>query len=224
MFTGLVQTTGELLSRQGSGSKVKLTVKADRPYTKPVAGESIAVNGVCLTLESWNDSGVMTFHTLQETLEVTNLGALNIGSKLNLERALRLGDAIGGHLVSGHIDAVGTVESFEQEQNGDWVLKIAYPAFLAPQMVQRGSIAIDGVSLTLTQVTERFLEVHIIPTTLNDTALPQRNAASKVNLETDIIGKYVERQLFCQRQTQQESQASRQGTVTEAMLKEAGFF
>jgi riboflavin synthase len=172
MFTGLVETTGTIISRGGG----KLLIRPDKPFETLQFGESIAINGACLTLEKNHPDGTLEFHTLDETLKRTCLGAKNIGAKVNLERALRVGDRLGGHIVSGHIDCVSKI--IEMNRSGtDIELKIAIPPELAPYLVEKGSIAIDGISLTLVQVTEHAKNGDI------------------VNLEGDVIGKYVERQL-----------------------------
>ncbi len=191
MFTGLVETTGTIISRGGG----KLLIRPDKPFEALQFGESIAINGACLTLEKNHPDGTLEFHTLDETLKRTCLAAKSIGAKVNLERALRVGDRLGGHIVSGHIDCVSKI--IEMNRSGtDVELKIAIPPELAPYLVEKGSIAIDGISLTLVQVTEEFFTVHLIPVTLAETALEYAKNGDIVNLEGDIIGKYVERQLL----------------------------
>ncbi len=215
MFTGLIESTGTLIRRNSSGGAGKLAVKFKRPFADPVIGESIAVNGCCLTLEQADRDGTMHFHTLEETLRRTNLGALPIGSVVNGERALCAGARLGGHMVSGHVDAACKVISMAQ-QGADVELKIAMPPELAPFMVEKGSVAVDGVSLTLVAVTDSFFTVHLIPVTLGETALALRSPGMTVNIETDIIGKYVVRQM---------SLAGRSGASGVSMdtLREAGF-
>ncbi len=192
MFTGLIETTGILISR--SGSDARIMVRPHKAFTGLAYGESIAVNGTCLTLEEVRADGMLEFYTLEETLARTNLGLLEIGAKVNLERALKVGDRLGGHMVTGHVDAVGQLISCEPVGD-DVQLKIGIPAALQPYLVEKGSIAIDGVSLTLIEVTDEYFTVELIPVTLRETALCDREVGAPVNLEGDILGKYVEKQL-----------------------------
>ncbi len=195
MFTGLIQTTAELLERRISGSAGKLRVRPKRALDHPEYGESIAVNGACLTLERALPDGSLEFHTLAETLDRTNLGLLPTGATLNLERALRLGDRLGGHLVTGHVDAACRMLELRRLAVGDWELAIAMPAEIALQIVEKGSVAIDGVSLTVAGVEADSFTVRLIPVTLQDTALEARRPGETVNIETDLLGKYVARLL-----------------------------
>ncbi len=217
MFTGLIEKTGRLTSRSLAGGAGKLAVHFDTPFSCPVIGESIAVNGCCLTLEKAQEDGTVFFHVLEETLRRTNLGSLPVGSRVNAERALALGDRLGGHMVSGHVDAAVRLLSI-RKNGGDVELKAEYPAELAPFLVVKGSIAVDGVSLTLVEVTDRYFTVHLIPVTLGDTALAFRKAGETVNIETDLVGKYVVRQLTLGGFPQSSS-----GGLTMDSLKEAGF-
>ena len=194
MFTGLIATTAKLTNRTINGKSGKLTVKPDRSFTNLQRGESIAVNGACLTLEQEQHGGELEFHVLAETLKRTNLGELPLNTKVNLERALTLGDRLGGHLVTGHIDAVGKVLDINRHDN-DYILKVSAPVEIMPFLVQKGSIAIDGTSLTLVEIDENYFTVHLIPVTSEDTALLARHPGDSVNLEADLLGKYVKRQL-----------------------------
>ncbi len=194
MFTGLVEMTAELVGRKREGSAGKLMLKMHREFPEPMMGESVAVNGCCLTLES-AAGGIFTFHTLAETLDKTNLEGIPRGGLVNIERALAAGARLGGHIVSGHIDTTGRVLSWERRRD-DVVLKVSLPADQRPFVVDKGSIAIDGVSLTVVKVGEDFFSVALIPTTLAETALESRKAGDAVNLETDLVGKYVYRQLM----------------------------
>ncbi|MCF6176290.1 MAG: riboflavin synthase [Victivallaceae bacterium] len=194
MFTGLIETTAKLTGRTISGKSGKLTVKPDNKFTELQRGESIAVNGACLTLEQKLTGGELEFHVLAETLKRTNLGELPVGAKINLERALAIGDRLGGHLVTGHIDTVGRVIDINCQDN-DYVYKVSAPAEILPFLVQKGSIAIDGTSLTLVEIGEDYFTIHLIPVTSEDTALLARHPGDNVNLEADLLGKYVKRQL-----------------------------
>ncbi|OGV51733.1 MAG: riboflavin synthase subunit alpha [Lentisphaerae bacterium GWF2_44_16] len=196
MFTGLVETTGKIRARNISGGAGVFKISTEKPLGKLVPGESIAVNGACLTLEHGEGNGrTLVFHVLEETLKRTNLGLLPLSSPVNIERAMSLGDRIGGHIVSGHIDAVAPIRDFRKKR-ADWELAVQLPQEISHWLVEKGSIAVDGISLTLVELTEDFFTVHIIPTTLEGTALKFRKKGEMVNLEADIIGKYVHRQLF----------------------------
>lgn len=208
MFTGIVEMRGTLAARDGH----HLTVRGEQMFADPVRGESIAVNGCCLTLETCRGAE-MVFHTLDETLDRTNLGRLKIGAAVNLERALRLGDRLGGHMVSGHIDAVGKV--VELVERGDVELTVEFPPELAPYIVRKGSIAVDGVSLTVARLARDRFTVCLIPVTLADTALADRAPGDPVNLETDLAGKYILRRL--------ELAEEKPGGITLDTLAQAGF-
>jgi riboflavin synthase len=158
-------------------------------------GESVAVNGVCLTLERELAGGVMEFHVLAETLGRSNLGGLPPGSLVNLERAMTMGGRLGGHLVTGHIDATAAVRAVRRNRD-DLELEVETPAVVAPHLVEKGSIAIDGVSLTLAGIGGGVFSVRLIPVTWEATALPRRRPGALVNLEADLIGKHVRRQLM----------------------------
>lgn len=212
MFTGLVEMTGTLVGCTGE----HLRIRPGKVFENPVFGESVAVNGCCLTLERQLPNGELEFFTMAETLKRTNLGALKIGDAVNMERALKAGARLGGHIVSGHIDGTGEVLDFHRRPDGDYELKIALSAELAPEVVPKGSIAIDGVSLTVVAVTDEYFTVHLIPVTRDETALVQRKKGTPVNLETDVLAKYVRRQLTFM-------QASPKSEITMDTLREAGF-
>jgi riboflavin synthase len=195
MFTGIIQTVANIAKRKLSGKAGKLVIELKTPLTNPIKGESIAVNGACLTLE--NSSGnLLTFHVLEETFSKTNLGSLAIGANVNIERAMSLGDRLGGHLVTGHIDAACPVKKLERN-GGDWVITVNYPKEFRPFLVEKGSVAVDGVSLTLVEVKKDYFTVHLIPSTMEMTSLSGRKAGELVNIETDLIGKYVLNHLKC---------------------------
>lgn len=193
MFTGLIEKRAKFKSREISAGAGKLHVVTGSPFADLKRGESIAVNGVCLTLETFNNND-LTFHVLEETFRKTNLGEIEMDSGLNLERALAVGDRLGGHIVSGHVDTTSKVKSWTSIGD-DWKLAIFAPAQIQPYLVEKGSIAIDGVSLTIVDITSDSFSVHLIPTTCGDTCLREREEGALVNLEADMIGKYVVKQL-----------------------------
>lgn len=194
MFTGLIQKMGRITDRRISGGAGSLFVKAESPFDKLEFGESIAVNGACLTLERHQADGLMQFHALEETLKRTNLGSMKIGETVNLERAMALGDKLGGHMVSGHVDSVAEFLGVRKVAS-DYEFSIQLPSELYPFVVQKGSIAVDGISLTLVDVEKDYFTVHAIPVTYENTALRFRKKGELINIEADIIGKYVFKQL-----------------------------
>lgn len=196
MFTGLVETLGKVTSLTPEGPGIRLTIESDIVAAGVQLGDSIAVNGCCLTVVAHSPT-TMTFEAGSETLRRTNLGQLTIGSPVNLERALKAGDRLGGHYVTGHIDALGRVAEIRQE--GEWAFYyFEVPSSQIRQMASKGSVAVDGVSLTLVDVnnqTNQF-SVALIPHTLAVTTLGQRTVGAQVNIETDLLAKYVEQQLL----------------------------
>lgn len=188
MFTGIIQKIGTV-KRVSRGAGLVLEIGFE-PWATPLEqGESIAVNGTCLTVARF-DERRFTADVLKETEERTGLGELLPGDKVNLERALRMGDAMGGHIVQGHVDTRGTIAAKER-RGRDWRLTIKCGRVLAAQSVLKGSITVDGVSLTITEVGNDFLSVDVIPTTMTETTLGGKQIGDKVNLEGDILGKYV---------------------------------
>ncbi len=224
MFTGLVETIGSIAARSVSGGAGKLKIKPVQKLPGLRKGDSIAVNGACLTLEAEAADGSLVFHTLAETLKRSNLGAIRIGGKVNLERAMSLGDRLGGHLVSGHVDCVAKMISIGKA-GADTELSVEAPESLLPYLIEKGSVAIDGVSLTIASLSESSFAVRLIPTTWEATALRFRKPGDAVNLEGDLIGKYVLRQLrFALPKSAKESGAGPEWSgVTMADLEKAGF-
>ena len=195
MFSGLVQLLATVVERRPEPPGEMLVINAPQFAANGQIGESIAVNGCCLTLVAFDDK-TLSFQAGPETLSRTNLGQLQPGSQVNLERSLCLGDPVGGHLVSGHVDGLGIVDS--RHDQGDWsTFWFRTPRQLARQMVSKGSIAVDGVSLTLVDVEMQRFSVQLIPHTLAVTTLGHKQPGDAVNLETDLLAKYVERQLLC---------------------------
>ena len=219
MFTGLVEMTGRITGRS-SGA---LIIAPAARLTNPVVGESIAVNGCCLTLERETSSGELVFHTMAESLRRTNLGTLPIGSRVNMERAMVSGGRLGGHIVQGHVDAALKVVSLSRQSDGDLELAIELPAEIAPEVVTKGSVTIDGVSLTVVRVDDSVFAVRLIPQTLADTVLGERSSGTVVNVETDILGKYVRRQLILAGVLPSPEKEKSGGSITMEKLREAGF-
>ncbi len=209
MFTGLVQHLGEVAKmNRESGGGARLAVLAPGFVDGLELGESIAVNGVCLTVVA-ACSQACTFEVSPETLRKTNLGELQRGAPANLERALRLSDRLGGHLVQGHVDGMGRLTS--RTPDGQWeIFWFSCPADLARQMVPKGSICVDGISLTLVDVASDRFSVALIPHTLAQTTLGKKAVGGTVNLETDVLAKYVWKCL-------------QGGGVSLAALQQAGF-
>ena len=209
MFTGLIQRIGTV-KRVSRGAGLVLEIAADEPWARPLEeGESVAVDGTCLTVAKC-DGSRFTADVLRETESRTGLAELLPGAKVNLERALKAGDAMGGHIVQGHVDCRGTI-SDKTPRGRDFRLKIRCGRVLAAQCVLKGSIAIDGVSLTISGLGEDWLAVDLIPTTAKETTLGSKRVGSMVNLESDIIGKYAA------------TSASGGRGLTEEKLGEAGF-
>jgi riboflavin synthase len=205
MFTGIVEELGTVESVERLSDAVRLTVRATTVLEDASPGDSIAVNGCCLTVVSTGSSGstgsnggttadTWTADVMAETLAKTALGSLASGERVNLERAATVGTRLGGHLVQGHVDAVGHVVRREPGEHWD-VVTISVPADLAPFLVDKGSVTVDGVSLTVVEAGEEAFTVSLIPETLRRTTLGFRRPGDPVNLEVDVIGKYVARQL-----------------------------
>jgi riboflavin synthase len=193
MFTGLVQQVGTLAKKNARADGASLAIRHE-PWASPlVLGESIAVQGACLTVTSLR-SGDFTCDVLYETLEKTTLGDITPGAQLNLERALRADERLGGHIVTGHIDGQGLVSSIGQK-GADWILEVTCPPELLAGIVPKGSIAVNGVSLTIAALRQSSFAVHLIPHTWSHTSLHALKTGHSVNLETDLIGKYVQRYL-----------------------------
>lgn len=212
MFTGIIQRVGEVAALHRSGGAGRLALKAGG-WTPPVAlGESIAIEGVCLTVARLAGE-ILHFDVLEETLAKTTLGGKKAGDGVNLERAVRAGDFLGGHIVSGHVDGVGEIARFGRA-GADRVVEIRRGADLLHGVVPKGSIAINGISLTVVEVKAAAFTVHIIPHTWENTSLRVARVGDAVNLETDILGKYVARHLTAR---------ERKSSVTLDQLRAAGF-
>lgn len=191
MFTGLIETVGRVTSFEKRGAAAILTVSTSLPVTDSAIGDSVAVNGACLTVTAKPDAA-LSFDVSPETLASTTIGILRSGQSVNLERALRLGDRMGGHIVTGHIDSIGKLTRMS-ETSGNRVLEFTLSPEYVRYLIHKGSVAINGISLTVNKVTTDGFSVNIIPLTQASTTLDKLRIGENVNIETDIIGKYVER-------------------------------
>jgi riboflavin synthase len=196
VFTGIIQAVGSLRSVERRGASAWLGVGC--PFAKLELGESVAVDGVCLTVVRVIDGG-FTADASVETLARTTLGERSVGARVNLERALALGDRMGGHIVSGHVDGVGELARREQVESSERVVFRA-PREVLRYVAEKGSVAIDGVSLTVNAVSAEGFEVMLVPFTQGATTLPERRAGDRVNLEVDVIARYVARALTWERE------------------------
>lgn len=193
MFTGLIEDVGKVLKIARSGSSARIEVNTSIPVEEIGKGDSVAVNGICLTVVE-KGSGRLAFDVSPETIDRTAFRQLRQGHHINLERALRLGDRLGGHIVSGHVDCIATIKS-KREISGNFVYEFRMPGRFTRYVVEKGSVAIDGISLTVNSVSAEGFSVNVIPHTAAETNLQYQKPGSEVNIETDILGKYVERLL-----------------------------
>jgi riboflavin synthase len=217
MFTGLVEGRGEVLRIEKKRNKALLSIKPRFLWEERKLGESVAVNGVCLTATAWTGNS-FSVDVSEETLTRSDLGKLKVGDQVNLERALRLSDRLGGHWVTGHIDGTGRIVHKELGE-GFFLLKVSFPKSLRSFIVEKGSIAVDGVSLTVNSVGEKDLGLTIIPYSSALTTLVDKKIGDEVNLETDLIGKYIYQ--FLSRR--KEDDYSPKSTVNEDFLRKHGF-
>ncbi|MFA5146345.1 MAG: riboflavin synthase [Candidatus Omnitrophota bacterium] len=211
MFTGIIKEIGIVRSLSARNGIYTLRVEAKAVFERAAPGDSVAVNGVCLTVTG-KGKDLLTFDAVEETLERSDIGNLREGHRVNLEDALRTGDPLGGHFVSGHVDCPGTILSIEK-RGGDAVMEVGFPVEFSPWVVDKGSIALDGVGLTVGTVRGDRLTVHLIPHTLRSTTLGDKRARERVNIEFDLIGKYI-------------SKMAARGSaspVTEDLLRRSGF-
>lgn len=217
MFTGIVEEVGLVEGIKNGEKSSRLTIKAKKVLYGTKLGDSISTNGVCLTVTNLGES-TFDADVMAETLRRSNLGELSKGSKVNLERALSLETRLGGHIVSGHIDGTGIVTSLWKEDNATWVT-ISTGEEILRYIVEKGSIAIDGISLTVAYVDNDEFKVSIIPHTGDETTLLHKRVGDTVNLECDLIGKYVEKLLGLSNEKKEKSKSS----ITEDFLKNNGF-
>lgn len=191
MFTGIIEEVGTIGSVRRGGKAFELDVKAHRVLEGTRVGDSIAVDGVCLTVTSLHELGFRV-DVMPETVSRTTLHSLKPGSKVNLERALRLSDRLGGHLVAGHIDGTGKIMERKSEDNSEW-FRIEAGGEILRYIVEKGSVAVDGISLTVVDVDKRSFKVSVIPLTQTETTILLKRTGDHVNIECDIIGKYIEK-------------------------------
>lgn len=198
MFTGLITHQGQIVSSEQQGEGLDLYVECNPIFENVELGESLAVNGVCLTLASIEQSapGLLHFHLSPETIQKTTLASLPKNSWVNLERALRLGDRLGGHWVQGHVDGIAKLIAIDQKGE-DWVLRVQYPAEFKKFFIPKGSVCLDGISLTVNHLidAENSIELMIIPHTWKATNLQKAQINQQLNLEVDVLGKYMQRML-----------------------------
>jgi riboflavin synthase len=218
MFTGIIQSIGSIADLQPKGGDMALVVNTGKLDMDDVAlGDSIAVNGVCLTAIALSDK-TFTADVSRETLSLTSLGGLSKGSAVNLEKALTLQTRLGGHLVSGHVDGLGEVESRHNDGRSAR-FRIKAPDELAKYIAAKGSITIDGVSLTVNVVDNSFFEINIVPHTLQETIIGNYQAGTKINLEVDVVARYLERLIQGGSLSAQTS-----SNISESFLAENGFY
>lgn len=216
IFTGIIEELGVVKSIAINGASGCITIKARKVLEGTKLGDSIAVNGTCLTVTSINSDG-FSADVIAETVRRTSLSQVGKGDMVNLERAMALNGRFGGHIVSGHIDGTGTITKYKKEENAIWVT-IKAPEEILNLIVEKGSICIDGISLTVATVSDRDFQVSIIPHTAKETTLIQKKVGSLVNLENDIVGKYIKKFM----DNKQESQSKRESGLTMEMLEKYG--
>lgn len=218
MFTGIVEEIGVIESILLGSDSARIKINAKKVLQDVKLGDSISTNGVCLTVTEFSNKSFIV-DVMAETMRKSGLGSLRKGDKVNLERALAVGDRLGGHLVSGHIDGTGTIKNLQREDNAIWITIETSPDILR-YIVLKGSIAIDGVSLTVAYVDNKVFKVSIIPHTQDETTLTKKSKGEKVNLECDMIGKYIEKFIY-----EKEAQTNNKDkkSVDIEFLKENGF-
>lgn len=215
MFTGIIEETGAIAGITGNGRECRLSIRCRKVLEQTGTGDSIAVNGVCLTVVKISEHQFEA-DVMEETLRRSSLAGIHAGDPVNLERAMAADGRFGGHIVSGHIDGTGRISHIRQEEIAVWYTISAAPGLLR-YIVEKGSIALDGISLTVAAVTPQDFQVSVIPHTRQETSLSAKKAGSLLNIECDIVGKYIEKFLSPQ------ETGSPQSSLTESFLKEHGF-
>lgn len=220
MFTGIINGRGKISTIKNNGKEIRFTIDVLFPLVITSIGESIAVNGVCLTIE-YATNNTFTVYSSHETIQCTNLGKLEVGNYVNLEQAIAIGDRLGGHLVTGHVDCIATVQHIKK--NGEsHTICLTFPSMFGKEVVSKGSIALDGISLTVNDCGDDFLEVNIIPKTWHITTIAEWTIGNHINMETDIIAKYVHKML--QPILASTTPNNNKSNVTLEFLQEHGFF
>jgi riboflavin synthase len=212
MFTGIIEEIGTIKAILQGTRSVCLTVGADKVIEDMKIGDSINTDGVCLTVVSFN-KGAFSADAMPETIRRTNLGKLKVGSRVNLERAMKLNDRIGGHIVSGHIDGIGIIRRTWDEDNAVW-FTITTDKSMLKYIAEKGSVALDGISLTIAKVDDSSFDVSVIPHTLNVTTLANKKTGDSVNVECDLIARYLEKIAGFEKE---------KGNITLEYLAEHGF-
>lgn len=203
MFTGIIEEIGIIDSIQRGVKSAVLNIQANKVLTDIKIGDSINANGICLTVTKF-DSKRFSVDAMSETIKSTNLNDLKPGSKVNLERALRISDRLGGHIVSGHIDGTGVIKDIKSDDNATW-FSIKCDESISRYIIKKGSVAIDGISLTVADTNDQNFTISIIPHTAMATSLLEKNTGDRVNIECDMIGKYVEKFLSDKDQTKRDN-------------------
>src|SRR4030042_6599079 len=218
MFTGLIEGIGKIQSVTKTGRDMNLTIVPLFDMADSKIGDSISVDGVCLTITAIKDK-VLSMYASEETVSRSTMGRLRQGDEVNLERALSLAGRLGGHIVSGHVDGVGRIMRKEQVQ-GSWVMRINIDRDMSRYVIEKGSIAVDGISLTVNSCKDDFFDVNIIPETAIITAILKKNVGDPVNIETDLIAKYVEKFL---KRDKKSGKDTASGHIDKEMLERYGF-
>lgn len=216
MFTGIIEETGILSEKKQGAVSAQIKIRCQKVLEGTKIGDSIAVNGICLTVTSLEKDGFRA-DVMAETMRRSSLSELAVPGAVNLERAMAADGRFGGHIVSGHIDGTGQIAAICQEENAVWYTIKAEEALLR-YIVEKGSVAVDGISLTVAKVTAQDFQVSVIPHTRQETSLTEKVAGSIVNIECDVVGKYVEKFLLGAKKQEQQSK------ISEDFLKEHGFF
>jgi riboflavin synthase len=216
MFTGIIEEIGTIAVIRRTGPMFEMAIHAEKVLKDVSLGDSISINGVCLTVTSFT-TGTFTVDVMPETVKATNISKLKPGSKVNLERAMAAGGRFGGHFVSGHVDGIGTIIRKERHENAVYY-EIEVNVELASAMILKGSVTVDGTSLTIFGVTETSFTISLIPHTMEETIIGQKQVGDIVNIESDMIGKYVGHYL-----RQETKPSSNKSTITRSFLEENGF-
>jgi riboflavin synthase len=218
MFTGLIEGIGRIKSVTKTGSEMNLTIMPLFDMADSKIGDSISVDGVCLTITAFKDK-ILSMYASEETVSRSTMGRLREGDEVNLERALSFAGRLGGHMVSGHVDGVGRIIRKEQVQRS-WLIRINIDKGMSRYVIEKGSIAVDGISLTVNSCKDDFFEVNIIPETAIITTILKKNVGDQVNIETDLIAKYVEK--FFKRD-KESGKNTASGHISKEMLERYGF-